>query len=215
MEANKIEIRNLLLSFATVAAIELTTSFLVAQGLFHPMLIQGGARLLEIVTIFSIFVTWGDGLSSLGLARSELVSGFKKGLIWSAAFGIVIFVAFAALFLAGANPLKLLHTRLPTQPRDLALFFLIGGLVGPAAEEIFFRGVLYGFFRRWGVAVALILSTLIFVMSHAITHGIPFTQLVGGILFAVAYEVEGLLVVPITIHCLGNMAIFALSLLSY
>jgi membrane protease YdiL (CAAX protease family) len=38
--------------------------------------------------------------------------------------------------------------------------------------------------------------------------------MVGGIVFAVAYEVEGSLMVPITIHVLGNMAIFALSLAS-
>jgi hypothetical protein len=37
------------------------------------------------------------------------------------------------------------------------------------------------------------------------------TQVVGGILFAAAYEIEKNLVVPITIHCLGNLAIFALS----
>ena len=75
--------------------------------------------------------------------------------------------------------------------------------------------MLYGFFRRWGVGVALVLSTLIFVLSHAITHGIPVTQVVGGILFAVAYEVEGILFVPITIHCLGNMAIFTIALLPH
>jgi len=40
------------------------------------------------------------------------------------------------------------------------------------------------------------------------------TQMVGGILFTVAYEVEGSLMVPITIHILGNMDIFTLSLIS-
>jgi hypothetical protein len=96
---------------------------------------------------------------------------------------------------------------------DLALFFLVGGMVGPAAEELFFRGILYGFFRRWGVIVALILSTLIFVLCHPIGHGIPVTRVVGGILFAVAYEVGGSLIVPITIHTLGNLAIFTISLI--
>jgi hypothetical protein len=36
---------------------------------------------------------------------------------------------------------------------------------------------------------------------------------VGGIIFAVAYEMEASLMVPITIHILGNMAIFTLSLI--
>ena len=39
--------------------------------------------------------------------------------------------------------------------------------------------------------------------------GVQVTQLVGGILFAVAYEVEGSLMTPIVIHVLGNMGIFA------
>jgi membrane protease YdiL (CAAX protease family) len=35
---------------------------------------------------------------------------------------------------------------------------------------------------------------------------------VGGIVFAIAYEKEKNLMVPITIHCLGNLAIFSLSI---
>jgi membrane protease YdiL (CAAX protease family) len=43
-------------------------------------------------------------------------------------------------------------------------------------------------------------------------HGFPLTQLVGGILFALSYEYSGNLMVPITIHATGNLAIFTLSL---
>jgi hypothetical protein len=39
------------------------------------------------------------------------------------------------------------------------------------------------------------------------------TQAIGGIVFAAAYEVEGKLMVPISIHVLGNIAIFSLSIL--
>ena len=96
---------------------------------------------------------------------------------------------------------------------EIAFFFLIGGMVGPIAEEVFFRGILYGFFRRWGVLVGLGLSTLIFVLIHLISHlFLPVTQVIGGIVFALAYEVEDSLLAPITIHALGNMAIFTLSL---
>jgi hypothetical protein len=92
---------------------------------------------------------------------------------------------------------------------------LVGVLIGPLAEEIFFRGILYGFFRKWGVPTAILLSTLLFVLSHTHTSGsiIPVTQLIGGILLAISYEVEKNLLVPIAIHCLGNLAIFTLALL--
>ena len=48
---------------------------------------------------------------------------------------------------------------------------------------------------------------LVFVLAHPIFPGIPLAQVVGGIVFAVGYEIEGSLMVPITIHVLGNLAI--------
>ena len=94
----------------------------------------------------------------------------------------------------------------------IIIYLLVGGIVGPLAEEVFFRGLIYGFLRRWGAVVAVTVSTLIFVLAHpSAFSGIPFTQAVGGILFAMAYEKEQNLVAPITIHGLGNLAIFALS----
>ena len=213
MEAKEIQIKTLFLCLAAVLAVELGTRVVTSTPIYHPMLILGEARLLQILLIILIVSTGGKGLSSIGLARSEMVSGLKKGLILSAGFVVVTFLASVGLLAAGINPLTLIRTNLPTNPREITIFFVIGGLVGPIAEEVFFRGVLYGFLRRWGVTVALVLSTLIFVLSHAIVHGVPITQAVGGILFALAYEVEGCLIVPITIHCLGNLAIFTLSLI--
>jgi membrane protease YdiL (CAAX protease family) len=213
MEAKKIELRTLLLCFAAALAIELVTSVVTSRSPYHPMLILATARLLQILLIILIVSTWGKGLASLGLARSEMVSGLKKGLFWSAGFGALCSIASVGLFVAGINPLTLMKARLPTQTGDLILFFLVGGMLGPVAEEFFFRGILYGFLRRWGVIVALILSTLIFVICHPISGGIPVTRLVGGLLFALAYEFGGSLMVPITIHTLGNLSIFSISLL--
>ncbi len=209
MEAKEIPIRTLFLCLAAVLAVELGTRVVTA----HPMLILGGARLLEILLIVLIVVTWGKGLSSIGLARSEMVSGLKKGLIWSAGFGAITSIACVGLFAASINPLTFIRAQIPTHTSDLILFFIVGGILGPVAEELFFRGILYGFLRRWGVIVALVFSTLIFVLCHPINSGIPVTRLLGGILFAVAYELSGSLIVPITIHALGNLAIFTLSLL--
>jgi membrane protease YdiL (CAAX protease family) len=214
MEAKEIQIKTLLLCLAAVIAVELGTWVVTSKSGYHPMLILAGARLLQIFLIILIVLTWGKGLPSIGLARSEMVSGLKKGLLWSAGFGAIISIACVGLFAASMNPLTLLKAPLPTQTVDLVLFFIVGGIVGPVAEELFFRGILYGFLRRWGVVVAVILSTLLFVLPHAIHQRIPITQVVGGIVFAVAYEVEGSLMVPIIIHLLGNLAIFTLSLIS-
>jgi len=213
METKKIQIKTLFLCLAAILAVELGTRVLTSKPVYHPMLILGGARLLEIILIALIVVTWGNGLSSIGLARSEMVSGLKKGLMWSAVFGAITSIACVGLFAASINPLTFIRAQIPTQTSDLILFFIVGGLLGPVAEELFFRGILYGFLRRWGVIVALVFSTLIFVLCHPIHSGIPVTRLLGGILFAVAYEISGSLIVPITIHALGNLTIFTLSLM--
>jgi membrane protease YdiL (CAAX protease family) len=214
MEASEIKIRVLLISIATIVLIEATKSIVTWQVRYIPMLISlGAARLLEMGLIVLIVSAWGRGFSSIGLAPSNMLQGLKKGLVWSAIFGLATFFAFLILFLLNINPLKLLHTRLPTKTSEIVLFFFIGGLIGPVAEEVFFRGVLYGFFRRWGVLVALILSGVAFVLAHPVLPGLPVTQVVGAVIFAMAYEVAGSLMAPITIHVLGNSCIFTLSLL--
>ena len=214
MEAKQIEIKALFISLAAVVSIEAATRMVISAGLRYPMIILGGARLLEIGLIILCVSIWGKSFPSIGLARSRIVPGLRKGLIWSAGFAVVTFLAFVILFITGIDVLKLIEVRLPAHHGEIILFFLVGGMVGPLAEEVFFRGMLYGFLRRWGVVVALVVSTLIFVLAHPIFPGIPLPQVVGGIVFAVAYEIEGSLMVPITIHVLGNLAIFALSMMS-
>jgi membrane protease YdiL (CAAX protease family) len=213
MEAKKIKIKTLLICLAAIFCIEGTRWFVVSRHLWDPMHALGVARLLEIILILLIVLIRGKGLPSIGLALSKVFPGFKKGLIWSVGFGVLALCGFIVLYIAGVKVLPLIKTPLPPKQNDILLFFLIGGIVGPVAEEVFFRGVLYGFFRRWGAVVALVLSTLFFVLAHPTSHGLPITQAVGGILFAIAYEVEGSLMTPITIHALGNMAIFTLSML--
>jgi len=214
MEAKQIEIKALFICLAAVVSIEAITRMVISAGLRYPMIILGGARLLEIGLIILCVLIWGKGFPSIGLARSRIVPGLGKGLMWSAGFAVVTFLAFLILFVAGIDALKLIKVHLPANYGEITPFFLVGGLVGPIAEEIFFRGMLYGFFRRWGVLVALVLSTLMFVLPHVAFSKIPIVQVVGGIVFAVAYEIEESLMVPITIHVLGNLAIFTLSMMS-
>jgi len=213
MEAKKIEIKIFFLSLATLVLIETAAALSISGIKISPMVVTGVVRLIETALIIIIIFVWGQGLSSIGLVPSEMVKGLKRGLFWSAGFGIITFFAFIALLIVDINPLALIHTRLPAQSREIVLFFLVAGIIGPVAEEILFRGIIYGFFRRWGVLAALILSSIMFVLAHLNLSGIPVPQIVGGIIFAIAYEKEGSLIVPITIHVLGNMAIFTLSLI--
>lgn len=209
VEAKQVQVKALILSVVAVAFVEAGLVF--AKAAFSPMLILGAARLLELgLIVWIVYVVEGN-VVAIGLHRSRWIAGLRRGLLWSAGFGVLSGIAFGILFLAEINPLTFIRTALPKSSPDLLFLFLVGGIVAPVAEEVFFRGILYGFLRRWGIAVALVLSTLVFSVSHGLGHGFPLTQVVGGVLFAAAYEIEKNLLVPITIHCLGNTAIFTLS----
>jgi membrane protease YdiL (CAAX protease family) len=180
----------------------------------HPMMVLGAVRLLQAGLILMLVFLGEKGLAAIGLSQKGLLPGFKRGLLWTAGFGLLVSLAGVLLFVAGIHPFSFIYTPLPANSAQILLFFIVGGIIGPVTEEILFRGILYGFFRRWGAMAAILLSTLAFVLVHLHLLLIPVTQIVGGLLFALAYEVGKNLVVPITLHSLGNMAIFGISLMA-
>jgi membrane protease YdiL (CAAX protease family) len=131
-------------------------------------------------------------------------------LIWSAGFATAAGALFAVLLLAGQHPLAMIRTPLPAEASQRILFFIVGGIVAPVAEEIVFRGIIFSYLRRWGLPAAVLISTAIFAALHL--PAVPVTQVVGGMVFAIAYHISGSLMTPILIHTLGNLAIFSLSL---
>jgi membrane protease YdiL (CAAX protease family) len=210
MESKQIKIKTLAVSVLAVLVVE----GISRTRLFQPsLLVIGMARLIQIASMVCIVKAMGGDNDIIGLACSQWARGLRKGLLWSAAFGAIALCAFVLLSLAGMNVFSMIRAPLPRNFQALALLFLVGGIVAPVAEEIFFRGLVYGFFRRWGALLAVILSTALFAFAHSL-RSVPFTQIVGGFLFAVAYEMEGNLLVPITVHVLGNLSIFALSALT-
>jgi membrane protease YdiL (CAAX protease family) len=210
MEAKQIPIRIFLISALATLAFEFATRWVLQH---HSISLVGAVRLIESSLIILIVQLWGPGVSWLGLDMRFWLAGLKRGLLWSAGLAFVSSLIFAGLLLAGINPFPLIKTRMPGSHGDIALYFLVGGVVAPLAEEVFFRGLIYGFLRRWGFPLALVLTTLLFVLAHPMSRGLPVTQLAGGVLFAGAYEMERNLLVPITIHSLGNLGIFTLSVL--
>ncbi|MBN2033537.1 MAG: CPBP family intramembrane metalloprotease [Deltaproteobacteria bacterium] len=211
MEAKHLTVKNLVFSLSAVSILE---GFLRLTSLGSSIAALGATRLIQSVLVVWIAMISSGGAASIGLERSGWLHGFRKGVLWSLAFGALALCAFFLLFLNGINALHMIRGSLPGNARDMVLLFLVGGILAPLTEEMVYRGLLYGFFRRWGVATGLIVSTLLFVFSHPINRGFPFTQAIGGLVFAAAYEVEGNLLVPITIHILGNLAILTLSALA-
>ena len=216
MAAAGIEIKKLASLTAYVIVIEV---FFVVAGphLFAQSMINTGAsRICQILAIVLVFLSADGNLSAIGIRISTIRAGFKRGMLWSACFGLAAGLAGLFIYSTGKDPVALIGGRLTASSSQVVALFIVGGLIGPIAEEMFFRGVVYGFFRRWGVPPALLVSTGIFVLVHLLvgsTQGFAIVQAIGGVVFAVSYELEKNLLVPITIHCLGNMAIFLLPVL--
>lgn len=215
MEANKIKLSTVFFSIIGIAAVEIVARLLINQNLVAPLTVAelGPVRIAQIIFLLILIKIREKRLSAIGLAWTGAYQGIIKGLTWAVFFGAAAGLVLLIIYLLGVNVLKLFQMQIPADGYKLIVFFLVGAFIAPVAEEIFFRGILYGFFRRWGMLTALVLSTLLFVLSHPSRHTIPVTQMIGGILFAVAYEMEKNLLVPITIHVLGNLAIFTLALI--
>jgi CAAX protease family protein len=84
------------------------------------------------------------------------------------------------------------------------LMLLLAGVAAPFAEELFFRGFLYSFFReRWGIFPSVLLSSLIF----AVLHGnllVGFTAFLLAILLALVFEYSRSLWPAVIIHAINN-----------
>ena len=93
---------------------------------------------------------------------------------------------------------------------NFGLMLLLAGVVAPIAEEVLFRGLLYGWLRsRMPIALAVILSAAVFAAAHVIPLLMPALFLVG-IILAVAYELSGSLWLSILLHSLQNSLSVAL-----
>ena len=214
MAAKIIDLKTLILSAAVILAVETGLHWVAWPGSISTLALIGTARVIEGVGLLGL-VHWlcPEGVAAIGLRPKSVTAGLKKGLIWSAGFGmLVLLVSVIVYFASGINTFELLKSGQASLKSGIWMFLFIGGVVSPVTEEIAFRGVLYGYLRQWGIPAAIIGSTGVFVLAHSLQGAFPLTQTVGGIVFAAAYERERSLLVPIVIHILGNLAIFAVTL---
>ncbi len=196
-----------------LAAVLLETAAAVAGPLLplSPLWLIAVVRTLQTLVMLGLAVVHTGDLGVLGLERRSLMPGIKTGLAWSAGFALLAGLLFLGGFMAGHDPLSWVRAPLPAAASQRVLYFFVGGVVAPVAEEVFFRGVIFGFCRRWGLPAGVLISTALFAAIHA-GAAIPITQIVGGVVFALAYHMGNSLAAPIVIHMLGNLAIFTLSL---
>ncbi|MFW5989727.1 MAG: CPBP family intramembrane glutamic endopeptidase [Desulfosudaceae bacterium] len=213
MAAGKIRLITLGGALAAVMVVESLARSMAAADIFEPITITLLARLAQIGLILALIELFQNSPAEVGLGRGRLRPGIKAGLHWSLVFGGVVALAFTAMLAADFHPLTLFRLSIYGGSGTLLLYLITGVVVAPLAEELFFRGMLYGFFRRWGIPAGVILTTTVFSLLHLVELVIPVTQIVGGVVFCLAYEKEKNLWASYTIHALGNAAIFMIGLL--
>lgn len=82
--------------------------------------------------------------------------------------------------------------------------------VAPLAEELFFRGFVFGALRRRGLPLAAGVSGVLFGLAHVASSPIGFIVplAVLGVLLCLVYERTGSLYPPIALHCVNNSIAF-------
>jgi membrane protease YdiL (CAAX protease family) len=147
------------------------------------------------------------------LDPSTVQAGIRRGLLWTAAFGVAAGVLAALSIIAGVDVTSMILPGVPSGREEILAMFLAVGVAAPVSEEIFFRGILYGFFRRWGILAAVAANTLLFAAAHTSGGGFPLIPAAGGIALSLLYEKEKNLLVPAVVHVLGNLSLVAGGLL--
>lgn len=202
MTAPTIGYRSLLGAILAVSAVETLGRLLVGSDWITPL------SLLTVLRTIQILVLWATLRPPLPRFRSITAGGWRavikrsrpaisisSGLL-IAGWGISVFDI----------DLPLPETVLPTGfTKD---WLILTCLLSPLAEELFFRGLLFSYFRPWGVLPAAAISSLVFAGFHATGMGIPLLPLAGGILFAASYEIEKNLLSPFLLHATGNALLF-------
>ena len=212
MKFHSIKIRVFVYSVLVLLPVEIIGGFLISRSGPHFMPLLGFMRIIEIVILLLIVKKINvGGLSSIGLGHGDILPGLKRGLYWSIGFGTIVFLSGIILFFLGHIPLDMIRMEFPKSSLDITVYFFIVGLIAPIAEEIVFRGILYGFLRQWSLLAAVIISNSLFLALHPEAG---FVQCTGALLFTLSYELEGRILVPITIHILGNSALLGLSVIA-
>lgn len=150
--------------------------------------------------------------TALGLRPARLAS--SAGYV---VLAYVTFILLAALWTLVMDVQDRENVAVDLGTGDSVFAFVAGAILttvmAPLAEELFFRGFLYGGLRKYGVPIAAIVSGLLFGAVHIggspIGFLVPLAAL--GIILALLYERTGSLYPPIALHALNNSIAFGVS----
>lgn len=161
-----------------------------------------------VITLFLLYKRRGENW----LNKDYISNGIKKGLLISFITGVLFFVVFFIFyFFLKTNILFFFSSGRTLNAKDFLFLTAAGGIIGPVAEELLFRGILYTYLRQhYKIIGSVILSSVIFSAFHLNQSLVPAVQFAGGIFFACSYEFTKNIIVPCIIHITGNIFIFSI-----
>ncbi len=209
---------------AVVLFIEMSIgSFLDLKRIGKDFFIMLNSLLRDIgVAVFVVVLVakrFKQPISEIGLTAKNffknIVTGFVGYLAIIPALLVLLFVlaAIARFFSYEPPPQPVVEMYLKESTEPYLVFFtFFVAIVGPAIEEIFFRGFTYKALRtRFGIKSAMLGSALIFAALHM--NFIAFVPILFlGLFLAYLYEKTGSLVPSMTVHMLHNFIMVALTL---
>jgi len=159
-----------------------------------------------LVLLFTIVFNQAN-MKDLGLKGVEFRTFIKYGIL-----GGLILIAFIQLT---GQFINLLHPELEPQmfetvlrsvvnPGEFLILLLLGAVLVPFAEELFYRGMIYPVFRKhigplWG---ALFAGSFFGLAHWDLWRMIPLTA--GGFVLCYLYEKTGSIIIPTVAHGLWN-----------
>lgn len=160
-----------------------------------------------MLAITLVLIVVRSGLGEVGF-KSQ---GLKRTLTWGVGGGMMLFV----LVLAAGVVIQLLQPQLQPQPfeevlrdvatyKDLLLMILVGSVLAPLVEEMYFRGMVYPVLRKYiGVTWAIVASGVFFGLMHwDLWRTVPLAM--GGMGLAYIYERSCSIYAPWLAHGVWN-----------
>lgn len=93
---------------------------------------------------------------------------------------------------------------------QFGLLLLFGAVLTPIGEELLFRGIGFGWLRRWGFLLAAVVSSAIFGLAHGLNVVLPAAVLLG-LVHAWLYERSGSIWPAVVSHAVNNGIVFILA----
>ncbi|HZK43716.1 MAG TPA: type II CAAX endopeptidase family protein [Syntrophomonadaceae bacterium] len=146
-------------------------------------------------------------LSDIGIVNVSIEKYIRYGLLGGAfLFVIIMLASFFINYLSPEVEPQVFEQmlRMITGNKDFVFLFIIGAVLAPLSEELFYRGMIYPVFRqKFGPIPAMIMAGIIFGLVHwDLWRTIPLA--IGGMVLCYLYEKTNSIFVTTLAHGVWN-----------